>query len=570
VTTELTDYAEPVARNAWWRDKEVAVLIALVVAAYFVRIGDISMRGEEPTRAEVAFEMLESGDWIVPHVQGDIFTRPPLQNWLIAGSCVLCGSREAWVVRLPSVVAMLLITLLTYGYARTGLSRAASLAAAAAFPTFAEMFTTGCQAETEMVFIALVSAALMLWHWGHLRGWPALVTWVVAYTLVGLGVLCKGPQPVVYFCGSVVCYLVLTRQWRYLFSLSHVAGICVGAAVVLAWLVPCTLRTSWEQAWGMVMGDTSARFYNWTTRLVTEHMLIFPFELLGCILPWSLLLLGFLNRRLRHGLGDAGPHVLFMGMATSLAFASIWLPPDGQTRYLAPLYPCAAVLIGVVIECCMRADASALLLRGWGLWCHLLAVVMSGAGLIVVCAALFLSRHPKWGPWAEPVPLVALAYGVASIVLAIQTLRAAGGRDVARVRTGVLAIAAFMVITFTGIVTNAKIRRSEDQAGAMARLKAKLPPGQKLVSFGHVDLLFVFHYGQPVELVPVPKKEHDLGTDENLCFCFDSLNGSRPTLPFAWDELAVISMVRNRTPNPDRVVVVGRRRPAATARASVD
>jgi 4-amino-4-deoxy-L-arabinose transferase-like glycosyltransferase len=548
---------------------EVAVLVALVVAAYFVRIGDISMRGEEPTRSEVGFEMLQTGEWVVPHLQGDIFTRPPLQNWLIAGSCVVCGSRDAWVVRLPSVIAMLFLTLLIYGYARTGLSRAASLAAAAVFPTFAEMFTTGCQAETEMVFIALVSAALIVWHWGQMRGWPALVTWVTSYALVGLGVLCKGPQPAVYFCSSVAAYLVLTRQWRRLFSVAHLAGILAGAAIVLAWLIPCTLRTSWPQAWGMVMGDTSARFHDWTWRLVTEHLLIFPFELLGCTLPWSLLLLVFFSRRLRTSFGKARPHALFMGLATGLAFISIWLPPEGLTRYIAPLYPCAAVLIGVVIQCCMNADAPVVVLRCWRLFTYLLAATMTAAALIVVCASLFLSSDPKWGPWAER-PLVGFAYGVAAVVLAIQTLRGRRGRDAVRVRTAVLAVAVFMVFSFAGIATNVKVRRSEDQAGAIARLKEKLPPGQRLVSFGHVDLLFVFYYGQPVEMVPVPKKAGDPGTEESLCFCFDSYNGVRPALPFAWDELAVISMVRNRTPNPDRMVVVGRRRPADTARARLD
>ena len=127
-----------------------------------------------------------------------------------------------------------------------------------------------------------------------------------------------------------------------------------------------------------------------------------------------------------------------------------------------------------------------------------------------------------------------------------------------------------MVFTLTGVLTNVKIRRSEDQAGAIARLRSTLPPGQRIVSFGHVDLLFVYYYGGSVELVPVPKTENDRGTEENVCFCFDSCNGARPRLPFAWDEVAVISMVRNRTANPDRVVVVGRRRPSATARASLD
>ena len=56
--------------NVWYREYEVALLIGLVVGAYFLRVGAVPIQGEEPTRAQIAFEMVESGDWIVPHQQG--------------------------------------------------------------------------------------------------------------------------------------------------------------------------------------------------------------------------------------------------------------------------------------------------------------------------------------------------------------------------------------------------------------------------------------------------------------------------------------------------------------------
>ena len=215
--------SEAATRPTWWRKPEVAVLIVLVIAAYFVRLNDLSMRGEEPRRAQVAFEILQRGDWVVPREQGDPFlSRPPLQNWLIAASSTLFGTREAWAVRFPSAVAMLFTTLMIYGYCRTRLTRVGALAAAAGFATFAELFTIGAQAETEMVFIALVSASLILWHWGQLSNWPATTTWIVSYSCMALGVLCKGPQPPVYFVGSVGLYLLLTGRLRILFqSRSH-------------------------------------------------------------------------------------------------------------------------------------------------------------------------------------------------------------------------------------------------------------------------------------------------------------------------------------------------------------
>src|SRR5947207_2762207 len=128
----------PLGGKTWWREMEAAWLVLLVVAAYFLRAGELPIRGEEPTRAQIAREMVERGDWIVPRVQGEPFRiRPPLQNWLIATSCFTFGSWDAWAVRFPSVLATLLTTLLIYGYARTCLGRTGAFAAAAAFATLA-------------------------------------------------------------------------------------------------------------------------------------------------------------------------------------------------------------------------------------------------------------------------------------------------------------------------------------------------------------------------------------------------------------------------------------------------
>jgi 4-amino-4-deoxy-L-arabinose transferase-like glycosyltransferase len=547
------------ASTAWWREPQVAALIVLVVAAYFVRLGAVSMRGEEPSRAFIAFSFLDGGDWIVPRVYGDILhSRPPLQNWLIAASSVVLGSHEPWAVRLHSAVAMLCTTLLIYGYARSRLSRGGAFAAACAFATFGEMFTTGAQAETDMLFAALFSAALFLWHWGQLCSWPALRTWCVSYVLVGLAVLCKGPQAPIYFGTTVTAYLVITGQGRRLFTVAHLAGMVAGAAVVLAWLVPCIYVTSWTDAKLIVVSDSAARMLGWNATAVAAHLVQFPLEVLGCTLPWSPLLFAYASRTLRRALGPARPLVLFMTLAVALAFPTIWLPPDGQTRYFTPLYPCLAVLIGSVVDCVLRSDAAPGLRAGWRHYTVALTTSMIGAAAAVLVAAGWLPYHPRFDAWAEPLPW-ALGYAVALLAAAALTWRG-------RVQTAVLAIAGFMVVAFTGYFTDVRIRRSEDPAGMVARLKTQLPPNQMLVNFGAIDLTFAYYFDAPVDERPMPKSPADWQVAENGCFSFYSVQGWRPKLPFAWDEMAVIPMTRNRSTDsvPDRAMVVGRRLPDAS------
>jgi 4-amino-4-deoxy-L-arabinose transferase-like glycosyltransferase len=555
--TDPTPQREGVSPKPWWREAEVGLLIALVVAAHFLRVGDVSMRGEEPRRAQVAFELLQRGDWVVPREQGEPFlSRPPLHNWLIALSTLLCGTRDAWAVRLPSVLATLCTTLLIFGYSRTCLSRTGALAAAAAFATMGEMFTTGYQAETEAVFIALVSASLLVWHWGQVRGWPALRTWTAGYAFVGLAVLTKGPQAPVYFLASVSAYLLLTGQWRRVFSVAHVAGVLVGASIVLAWLIACAVQLGWPTVWSICLNDTTARFHSWTFSEVATHLVQYPLEVVGCTMPWSLLLLFYLHRDFRRSLGEARLQILFVTICVAISFPTCWIPPGGQTRYFAPLYPCLAVLIGRVVQRCAETEIPSIVRTAWGWYLTGCTCLMAVASATVFLASVLLARYPKAGSWTES-PLVALVYAGTVLRLAILMWRGRQGGETPRVRAAVLALAGCMVLTFTGILTNVRVRLSEDQAAAVARLKDRLPAGQRLVSFGHIDALFAYHYGLPIDALPWPSTG-DRPTDE-VWFCFDQYGGDRPPLPFAWEEVAVVPMDRNRHELPERMVVVGRR-----------
>jgi 4-amino-4-deoxy-L-arabinose transferase-like glycosyltransferase len=559
-----TEFAQRPA-GPWWRTWDVPALIVLVVAAYFVRAAELPLRGEEPTRAQIAFEMVYWHDWLIPRVQGEpLGIRPPLQNWINAGCCVAVDSWGVYAIRLPSVLATLLTTLLIYGYARLGLGRVGAFGAAVAFATMADMFKMGLYAETEPLFILLVSASLMLWHWGILHAWPDWVTFTVGYGIMALATLTKGIQAPPYFVGGIGLYLVVTWQWRRLVSPAHLLGVLVCVAIVAAWVVPYGMTLGWPAAMRVWLGDqtvvNSRHVWEWNLAETGTHLATYPLEVAAASLPWCLLLLPYLHAAFRRTLGTARPQVVFVAIAMAVAWPTCWIPPGGLPRYFAPLFPSMAILIGVVIERCAEAPVGTFLHAAWRRYRLAVGTVMVAAAVAIMGLAAGLSGlSPGLAPLAES-PWVAFTYGGVVVGLAMLLLRRRTRSTAARMRVDVMAVALFMVLTITGLATNVRLRRSVDAAGEVEALRAKLPPGAALVSlYGPVDSLFSYYYGLPII---TPRHCPPFGNDnaEGVSyFCFVSPGDGRPTLPFAWEEIGAVNLDRNLMPVPERVLVIGRR-----------
>lgn len=551
-----------VRHGRWWHESEVLLLIALVIGAYFLRAGDLTIRGEESRWATVAREMIDRGDGIVPRQQGEAFlSRPPLGNWLIAAAALVRGQCDVWAIRLPTLLAVLATTLLVYAVGRSFLSRLGALAAALAFATMGEVLQMGRVAETDLLFACLLSAAVLSWLRGESRGGPTTAAWCASYALTALAALAKGPQAPVYFVATVSIYLGSRRDWRRLFSLAHLYGLGVFVAIISAWQIPFLQRAGWEATIKIWTGDSAARFTNIGWRDVAAHLLTYPMEVIGCTAPWSLVAAAFLSRRFRDAVRDRSPQVRFLCIYMVVGFIPCWMSPGGMTRYCLPLYPALALLIGLVVERVPDLELSSRLAFAWNCGWKLFAASFVLLALAVVFVSM--THVPQIArPWAQ-FKLVVLAFGAIALLggRLLAAVTAVSGRK--QVRHGVVALAMLMAVTYAGVIVNALSARSNDPRPEIAHLKQSLPADQKLVSLNGVHHLFAYLYARPIE----PRQIGDGGADFEW-FCFNSVGDYRPPLPFAWREVAVIAVDRNRHPTPENIVVIGRRQPHTSSLAA--
>ncbi|HEY4593683.1 MAG TPA: glycosyltransferase family 39 protein, partial [Thermoanaerobaculia bacterium] len=141
---------------------------------------------DEPTGAGIGRAMAESGDWIVPRLNGKPFLeKPPLYWWTLAGSLRLLGMSDV-AARVPSALFAVLMLLVVWvagmrlGGPREGLLGACILATTVLFIQNATRVTVD---PALMFFVGLAHLGFVLWiearSSGERRGAVALIALAV-------------------------------------------------------------------------------------------------------------------------------------------------------------------------------------------------------------------------------------------------------------------------------------------------------------------------------------------------------------------------------------------------------
>ncbi len=95
---------------------QILILLGFCYFLYFFNLGlwDLWVP-DEPKYAQVAKEMVDRGDWILMHFNGNVYgDKPPLFFWLIALSSYLWQGFTSFSVRFPSALFGTLTVLLTF------------------------------------------------------------------------------------------------------------------------------------------------------------------------------------------------------------------------------------------------------------------------------------------------------------------------------------------------------------------------------------------------------------------------------------------------------------------------
>ena len=322
------------------RTSKLALVVVLWAIIYLPWLGTSGLRSEEGHRVLPAVEMLNSGDYLVPHIGGQPYLRkPPLINWLVAASFKIFGDRNEWTARVPSIVAVLMVALVFV------LSVEGGFVAALAWLTSLGMIEKGRMIEIEAVYVSLFALAFLCWLncWRQRRS-PSL-TWIVPWIFLGLGLLAKGPALLFFFYALVVTILFRTGKMRQLLYWQHSLGIIVTIGIFAAWAIPFSRATPAAQISRTWSNELLNRFTG-AEGTFNDWLLNFPLAL-AYFLPFGLALPFVRFAKMPNEQNEIA-RGLFFGAA--VPFVLVLMLPGALQRYVLPTIVPACCLLGMAVK----------------------------------------------------------------------------------------------------------------------------------------------------------------------------------------------------------------------------
>ncbi len=337
-----------------FRNKNIYLILLFLLSTVFLFsnlwIGDLGL--DSSAYATISRSILRTNDWIVPHYEhckefSDCWLHPPLFYWLTAISFKIFGVNE-FGARFVSALLGVFTILLVYGIGQR-VSRSPKIGFLSAFVllTTQPFLDLGrkCQLDVPLAFFMTLSIFLFI---------LALEKGTKYYILLGLSTglafLTKG-LPAISILGIVFLFFILNKEFKFFASSRFFILLLFLILTLSLWIIPLIYAGEFKnfihnyfigQIWRNFVGD-KVQHINFLSKI--QNYLWYIIVLAKRYWPWFPALLfsfyfAFKNSRKRKWTWIFLLWIFVVLIGFSLGETKFY-------RYLAPLYPAFALLIGV-------------------------------------------------------------------------------------------------------------------------------------------------------------------------------------------------------------------------------
>ncbi len=369
---------------ATWR-RDLALLTLAFGVLFLWQLGTAPLANPDAGRyAEIPREMLATGDWVTPRLNGvNYFEKPPLMYWALAASQKFFGASE-WAVRAPLAVFGLFGVLLTYAAGRQLYGRAAGVWSAIVLGTSLLYFALTRVLVLDLAVSVLMSATLFCFILAVRAPAGATRRWLFygLYASAALATLTKGLIGFLVTGAVMFLWLLLFHQWRRLRPMHLPTGALLFLAIAAPWHI---LAAQHNETWAhrYFVYEHFERFLTSAASRPGPIWYFVPIVLLG-LFPW----MGFLWSATREALAGGwarrkeNADAWFLITWAAFVFFFFSISKSKLAPYILPIFPALAVLIGAWIARREAEGATGRLRIGFGLYsfvCGLLGVALIAA-----------------------------------------------------------------------------------------------------------------------------------------------------------------------------------------------
>ena len=494
-------------------------ILLLVIIYALLWFGTLDYRhlipSDEGRYAEIAREMLVTGDWVTPRYNGyKYFEKPPLQAWATAAAFQMFGIGE-WQARLwTALTGFFTILLIGFTGARIYNARAGWLAAAvlASSPMWV---ISGHFNSLDMGLSAFLVAALCSLLLAQTsQNKHSCRNWMWAcWAFMGLATLSKGVIGVAIPAMVFIAYSISTWDWKIWTRLRIFSGSILFLAITAPWFVLVSQRNPGFLEFFFIHEHLQRFTQDAHSRTGPIYYFV-PLLLVG-ILPWFLQIPGAVIEAWRERRREfSAGWLLVCWFVVIFAFFSV--SRSKLPGYIIPIFPALALLIGNRLDQLLGHTNSMTL--AWKLQAL-------GFALLGCVGFFFLDAIGKQARPDEIESYAQYAYWVISALLVLIIFSAFAAWQSAR--NGIQSIVSFAcgfflcaIIAGTGHET---LGRAVSGIDLVERVKASVPAKINFYSVRLLDHTVPFYLGRAMIMVEYPD-ELEFGVNQEPALWMPTLD----------------------------------------------
>ena len=329
----------------------ITALIGIIVFVWGLGSVDL-LTLNEGRRALAIQEMVASGNWLLPHLNGELYiTKPPLLYWLSSSLALIWGVNE-WTLRLPSALAAIAVLIMVYRYTVQQSGQWSALFAVQLLIANLGFAMLGRRAEIEMLLTALcvgsLLSALQYIQSQSSKNWIYL-----SYFLLALALMTKGPLVLLLVTLPLLIAAIYSKNSHIKAVLLSWRGWLIFLIVGLAWYAV----VSWQlglDIWATVfkrdmldkMQSDSAKpllsYFGW---IAVDFMLLIGLFFVGA------------KELFKQQIQKPKQLVLLVAVVVPLVLFSLF--SNKHAKYLLPIYPLIAILLAIKLAAIFDATTEA-------------------------------------------------------------------------------------------------------------------------------------------------------------------------------------------------------------------